>query len=70
MKIKSALSLILLVALSVQAAPTMDDSEGEELATAGQLSFTPSNCTIDDLLKELGQDLETDSEAVRWVLNA
>ena len=67
MKIKSTLSLILLVALSVQAAPTMDDSEGEELATAGQLSFTSSNCTIDDLLKELGQDLDldTDSEAVR-----
>ena len=57
MKLQSTLSLILLVALSVQAAPTTDDSE---LATAGQLSFTPSNCTIEDLLKELGLDLETD----------
>ena len=65
MKIQSTLSLILLVALSVQAAPTTDDSEGEDLTTAGQLSFTPSNCSLDDLLKELGQDLETDSEAVR-----
>ena len=61
MKLQSTLSLILLVALSVQAAPT----EEEELTTAGQLSFTPSNCSLDDLLKELGQDLKNGTEVVR-----
>ena len=61
MKLQNTLSLILLVALSVQAAPGM--KENRNLATVGQLSFTLSNSTLYDSLRAL--DLEMDIEAVR-----
>ena len=69
MKLLSILSLILLSALSVQAALAMEKS-GEVPATAGQLSFTISNSTVGNLLKVLVQDLKMDSEAARLVLNS
>ena len=57
MKLLSILSLILLSALSVQAALAKEKS-GKVPATAGQLSFTISNSTVGNLLKELVQDLK------------
>ena len=66
MKLLSIFSLILLSTLSVQAAPSPEDSVEDIPATAaGELSFTTSNGTLDSLLKELGLDLDIDGEAAR-----
>ena len=56
----------------MQAAPSTETEDaGEDIqATAGpELSFTTSNGTLDDLLKELGLNLDIDSDAGRQVLN-
>ena len=66
MKLLSIFLLILLSTLSVQAAPSTEDSGEDILATtAAELSFTTSNGTLDGLLKELGLKLDIDGEAAR-----
>ena len=68
MKLLSTLALVVLIAVSIQGAPTMEELEERDVSV-GQLSFSPSNGSIDDLLKELNiqslPDLETDSEGGR-----
>ena len=66
MKLLSIFLLILLSTLSVQAAPSTEDS-GEDIpaTTVAELSFTTSNGTLDGLLKELGLKLDIDGEAAR-----
>ena len=58
MRLQRTLALILLTAVSVNGGPIMGSGEQEETEVhAGQLSFTPSNGTLESLLEELGQDL-------------
>ena len=64
MKLLSTISLVLLIAFYVQAAPAMEDSE-EGMPSSRQLSFTSSNCSVDDIMRELNPNSETDGEAVR-----
>ena len=67
MKLLRIFSLILLGILSVQVAPSTENSgEDTQALAAAELSFTTSIGTLDSLLKELGLKLDIDGEAARW----
>jgi len=58
MRLQSTPTLVLFTAVSVQGVPIMGSDKQEEMELhAGQLSFTPSNRTLEALLAIEGQDL-------------
>ena len=64
MRLQSTPTLVLLTAVSVQGVPIVGSGKQEETEVhAGQLSFTPSNGTLESLLEELGQDLSGIAQA-------
>lgn len=65
MKLLRALSLILLFAVSAQGVPTTGSGDTPEEDEMPSLSFTPTNSSLDDILKELGEDWG-DVAAVRY----